>query len=82
LLRVRDDGVGIASHVLGQGSRPGHWGLPGMRERALSLGGQMEVWSESGAGTEIQLTIPASIAYEDSLPDKFRFWRRKRTSQS
>jgi ligand-binding sensor domain-containing protein/signal transduction histidine kinase len=80
LLRIRDDGVGIAPNVLGQGSRPGHWGLPGMRERAKSLGGQMEVWSESGAGTELQLTIPASIAYEESLPEKFHFWRRKRTS--
>jgi hypothetical protein len=40
----------------------------------------MEVWSESGAGTEIQLTIPASIAYEEFLPEKFYFWRRKRTS--
>ena len=82
LLRIRDDGVGIAPNVLGQGSRPGHWGLPGMRERAQSLGGQMELWSESGAGTEIQLTIPAPIAYDEPLPEKFHFWRKKRTPLS
>ena len=43
--------------------RTGHYGLPGMRERAQSIGGQLEVWSEQGAGTEVELTIPASIAY-------------------
>ena len=63
LLRVRDDGNGINPKVFQQGSRPGHWGLPGMRERAEGFGGRLEVWSESGAGTEIQLTIPSSIAY-------------------
>lgn len=63
LLRIRDDGGGIDSRVLDHGSRAGHWGLPGMRERAQGLGGQLEVWSESGAGTEVELTIPASVAY-------------------
>ncbi len=83
VLRVRDDGVGIDPKVLDRGSRPGHWGLPGMRERAESLGAQMEVWSESGAGTEVQLTIPAAIAYEEPAKrDGFRFFRGKRTPMS
>ncbi len=81
ILRVRDDGVGIDPRVLDRGSRPGHWGLPGMQERADSLGAQMEVWSESGAGTEIQLTIPAAIAFEKTLKrERFRFFRSKRTT--
>jgi signal transduction histidine kinase/ligand-binding sensor domain-containing protein len=63
LLRVRDDGSGIDPALGNQGARAGHWGLPGMRERAMSFGGRLEVWSEHGAGTEIQLTIPASMAY-------------------
>lgn len=63
LLRIRDDGNGIDPKVFDRGARPGHWGLPGMRERAEGFGGRLEVWSESGAGTEIQLTIPGSIAY-------------------
>lgn len=73
LLRVRDDGNGIDPKVLAHGSSAGHWGLPGMRERAKSFGGQLEVWSESGAGTEIELTVPASIAYA-STSNRHRFW--------
>ena len=62
-LRVRDDGKGIDTLVLsGQGPR-GHYGLPGMRERAKLIGGNLVVWSEAGAGTEVELRIPAGIAY-------------------
>lgn len=66
-LRVRDDGKGVDSEVFTEG-RSGHWGLQGMRERAKLLGGQLEVWSELDSGTEIQLSIPASIAYRTSGP--------------
>jgi len=62
-LRVRDDGKGIDASVLKQGTREAHWGLPGMRERAKRIGGRFRIWSESGAGTEAQLTVPARIAY-------------------
>jgi signal transduction histidine kinase/ligand-binding sensor domain-containing protein len=61
-LRVRDNGKGVDSKVFTDG-RSGHWGLQGMRERAKLLGGQLEVWSELDSGTEIQLSIPASIVY-------------------
>ena len=33
-LRIRDDGKGIDSSVLKEGARTGHWGIPGMHERA------------------------------------------------
>ena len=83
LLRIRDDGVGIDPTVISHGRRDGHWGLQGMRERAESLGAAMEVWSESGAGTEVQLTIPAAIAYgTSSTPGRFRPFRKKRPSTS
>jgi signal transduction histidine kinase len=72
LLRVRDDGSGINPELANQG-RAGHWGLPGMRERAKSFGGRLEVWSEHGAGTEIALTVPASIAYGRSEARR-KFW--------
>ena len=61
-LRVRDDGNGIDPGVLAEG-RAGHYGVPGMRERARRIGGKLDVWTGIGAGTEIELTIPGSIAY-------------------
>lgn len=66
-VRVRDDGRGIQPAVL-EGDRPGHFGLPGMRERAEVIGGRLNVWSEGGLGTEIELTIPAGAAYVRSRP--------------
>jgi signal transduction histidine kinase len=71
-LCFRDDGKGIDPSVVEDGGRPGHWGLPGMRERAKQIGAQLEIWSELGAGTEIELIIPGSIAYEVP-PTKARF---------
>ena len=65
-IRIRDDGVGIDPHVLDHGERVGHWGLPGMHERARQIGGDLDVWSELGAGTEVELSVPASIAYRSS----------------
>ena len=62
-LWVRDDGKGIDPKHL-QVGRDGHWGLPGMRERAREIGAQLELWSEVGAGTEVELRVPGSIAYE------------------
>jgi signal transduction histidine kinase len=78
LLHVRDDGGGIDPEVANQGARAGHWGLPGMRERAKSFGGKLEVWSEHGAGAEIKLRVPGAIAYGKSEPrPRFWLWRKK-----
>ena len=63
-LLVRDDGNGIDPEVIREG-RDGHWGLSGMRERAQEIGGKLRVWSREGAGTEVELTIPAHIAYDE-----------------
>jgi signal transduction histidine kinase/ligand-binding sensor domain-containing protein len=62
-IRVRDDGTGLDPQILHRGQRAGHWGLPGMRERCQSLGGRLYVWSERNAGTEVELRIPAKVAY-------------------
>ncbi len=62
-LRMRDDGKGIDPKVLSAQGREGHFGLPGMRERGKLIGGKLVIWSEVGAGTELELRIPAASAY-------------------
>ena len=61
-IRVRDDGVGIDKAVRSNG-HPGHWGLAGMRERAHAIRAELKLWSRESAGTEVELVIPAAIAY-------------------
>jgi signal transduction histidine kinase len=78
-LRIRDDGEGMDAKVLAEGGRSGHWGLRGIRERAQRIGGQLDLWSEAGAGTEVQLTVPATVAYEKSRDGAgFRLFRKAR----
>jgi ligand-binding sensor domain-containing protein/signal transduction histidine kinase len=79
-VRIRDDGRGLNSEVLSEGGRAGHWGLSGMRERADQLGAKFELWSQADAGTEIQLSLPASIAYSkpSSRSKPLVFQRNKR----
>ena len=77
-LRIRDDGKGIDPKVLDTSGRPEHWGLPGVRERARRIGSRLEFWSEAGAGTEVELKVPAEMAYEKPRNgDRFRLfhWR-------
>jgi FKBP-type peptidyl-prolyl cis-trans isomerase len=37
-----------------------------MRERTEVIGGKLEIWSQLNAGTEVELTIPANLAYAGS----------------
>lgn len=64
-LHVRDDGKGIDADILAKGGIPGHWGMTGMRERAQKLGARLLVRSGAGSGTEIELDIPAAVAYRE-----------------
>jgi signal transduction histidine kinase/ligand-binding sensor domain-containing protein len=61
-LWVRDDGKGIDEETL-QRQPSGHFGLYGMRERAEIVGGRLEVWSKPDSGTQVELSIPGTIAY-------------------
>jgi signal transduction histidine kinase len=77
-LRVRDDGKGVDPKLLDAG-RDGHWGLAGMRERAEEIGARLDIWSEVGAGTEVELRIPGSIAYAASpARSGSRLFRKKK----
>jgi two-component system sensor histidine kinase UhpB len=53
-LTVSDDGAGMPAGV-----PEGTSGIAGMRERALLVGGWLEIESAAGAGTRVQLTVPA-----------------------
>ena len=64
-LRIRDDGKGIDPEHLNAG-RSRHWGLANMRERAEQIGSVLSLWSQLGAGTEVELRIPRSVAYGHS----------------
>jgi two-component system sensor histidine kinase UhpB len=62
LLRVRDDGCGFHADASRRRNgrvrgRPGGLGLNGMRERALLVGGNLDVFTAPGAGTTIELTM-------------------------
>ena len=73
VLRVRDDGSGVDPAVVGEG-RAGHYGLPGMWERAKRIGAELNVWS--GTGTEVELEVPGAIAYGTG-PGRRRWWWRR-----
>jgi signal transduction histidine kinase len=61
---VRDDGRGIDEDVQRSG-RDGHWGLPGMRERAARIGAKFRVWSRAAAGTEVELAVPGAVVFAE-----------------
>ena len=54
---VRDDGQGFApEHALRV--RPGHLGLPALRERIEIAGGSLRIDSRPGAGSEVEVWLP------------------------
>jgi signal transduction histidine kinase len=83
-LRVRDNGKGLEPSVQSAGHRARHFGLQGMRERAQKMGGIFNLWTKDRAGIEVELIVPAGIAYQEqqttsfhSISKKFAFrWRR------
>jgi signal transduction histidine kinase len=59
ILRVRDDGVGFTPpEQPADLARQGHFGLMGMRERALLYGGQLTITSAPGQGATITARLP------------------------
>ena len=74
---MRDDGRGLEPSVLKSGRTVDHWGLPGMRERAASLGAEFQIYSKAGFGTEVELRIAGRIAFQKGQPLGYgaRLWR-------
>jgi signal transduction histidine kinase len=63
LMKCCDTGVGLPAAILSSGSRTGHWGLVGMKERVSAIDGKLELWSVPGGGTDIEVHVPARRAY-------------------
>ncbi|MNW70605.1 Signal transduction histidine-protein kinase/phosphatase DegS [compost metagenome] len=55
-LTVADDGVGFVAAA----GRPTSFGLVGMRERVLIMGGRLTLESEPGEGTSLVVRVPVS----------------------
>jgi signal transduction histidine kinase len=74
-LDVQDNGRGMDATLLESG-RAGHFGLTGMRERALSLGGTLKIVSTPDLGTTVSLCLPGKAVYLNRpwLPN---FWIAK-----
>jgi signal transduction histidine kinase len=60
-LSVRDDGSGLP-RAYGIYEAPGHYGLTGMRERAMQIGAQLQFDSAPGQGTTVQVVLPGRRA--------------------
>jgi len=63
VMRVHDDGIGIAREAMNAAGCEDHWGLPGMDERAAAFGARLWVKSGTGAGTVVELVVPGHAAY-------------------
>ena len=57
-LEVRDDGVGNAE------PREHHWGLQTMRERARTVGADLDVTTRPDGGTVVSLRSPTTAPHE------------------
>ncbi|RQP24890.1 sensor histidine kinase [Piscinibacter terrae] len=71
---VVDDGKGIEAATAAGHQPASHFGLPGMRERAAIVGGQLDVRSAIGRGTEVELCVPGRNAYDGAAPTRQRHW--------
>lgn len=69
-LRIRDDGRGFDGENLRKSSRPGRFGLIALQERAIKIGGSLEIWSREGAGTEVSCRVDAAHAYTGRSPSR------------
>ena len=76
-VRVRDNGRGIPEDFARNG-KPGHFGLSGMQERAIRVGGRLRVVSNPDAGTDVELVVPGPVVFCAVQPAWRRFFNRTR----
>ena len=63
-LEVSDDGIGFDPST----AYPGHLGLHSMRERAVSVGGTLDIVSAPGRGTQVRARVPADCIPPEETP--------------
>lgn len=66
-LTVQDNGVGFTDESM---HREGSHGLMGLRERALMLGGELEVGNLPGGGACITVRLPLRVGQDDAAPGR------------
>jgi signal transduction histidine kinase len=62
MLRIKDDGRGIPDKTLLKG-KAGHFGLKGMRERAVHIGATLTISSCAQSGTDVGLVVPGKFIF-------------------
>ena len=80
-ITVRDDGQGMPANVMSDGQLAGHWGLPGMRERADRLGAQLTHSTRLGGGTQWHLRLPVHRTPGNWLTRCLPHWLRRRLAR-
>jgi signal transduction histidine kinase/ligand-binding sensor domain-containing protein len=60
---VTDNGCGFDALAQQTSPESGHWGLPGMKERAAAIGATFKCLSTPGKGTQVMVVVPARRAY-------------------
>jgi signal transduction histidine kinase len=79
-MSCRDNGRGFdVAGVFGEATN-GHFGLPGMAERARNIGGTLSWRSRPQEGTEVSVALSARRAY--ARVTRFRRWLRRDTAQN
>jgi signal transduction histidine kinase len=66
-LSVRDNGRGMAGEDKWSMEPHGGIGLTGMQERFELLGGQVEIRSEPGQGTEVIASVPLDTGGKEKV---------------
>jgi signal transduction histidine kinase len=65
-VRVKDNGVGI-DPAFAENGRVGHFGIQGMRERALRISAKLTITSSVSSGTEISVVIPGRVIFRKAI---------------
>src|SRR5262249_25161748 len=77
-LRVifRDDGDGVVPPAPGSQNHARRW-FEGMQDRVEKIGGRLKVRSRTGAGTEVALSVPGSVAFQSPSAQSSPKWHAR-----